>query len=257
VVDQARLDGLVEQLNAALGEVTPYKLAVVPPGEIRPVDKNAHYMPKRVYDQLLANVRQDGNLASLPFCWRDKAGKFVSLSGNHRVQVAQAADIPLVLVLYTDARLSKPQRRAIQLSHNALVGQDNPTTLRELWAEIGDLQWKIYAGLDEELLETMEPINVARISETSLRFEELVLLFLPAEIDRIQETLQRLGSTTKRRFAARYEDFDRFFETLLEFKEAQGIINTATAFTAMIEIVEAWLTEHNVTEQDEPEKSGS
>jgi hypothetical protein len=130
------------------------------------------------------------------------------------------------------------------------VGLDSPVTLRELWTEIDDLSWKIYSGLDEELLETMEAVQVIRIAEESLRFEELTLLFLTPEMDRIEATLQRLGATTKRRLAARYEDFDSFFETLLEFKEATGIVNTATAMGAMIEIVEQWLADQAAAEAD-------
>jgi hypothetical protein len=250
MADQARLETLVEQLNEALGGVTPYKLAVVEPGAVQPIDKNAHYMPKRVYDQLMSNVQADGNLSSLPFCWRNDKGQFVALSGNHRVKVAAEAGVPLILTLYTDADLSQAQRRAIQLSHNALVGLDNPVTLRELWTEIDDLSWKIYSGLDEELLETMEAAQVIRIAEESLRFEELTLLFLTPEMDRIEATLQRLGAVTKRRLAARYEDFDSFFAMLLDFKEATGIVNSATAMGAMIEIVEQWLADQEIVETE-------
>jgi len=149
MADETRLADLVEQLNAALSDVTPYRIAVVEPGMILPIDKNAHYMSKRVYDQLVANVRRDKNLSSLPFCWKRSDGQLIALSGNHRVQAARDAGVPLVLTLYTDAQLNKAEQRAIQLSHNALVGQDNPTTLRELWQEIDDLDMKIYTGLDE------------------------------------------------------------------------------------------------------------
>ena len=131
MADETRLSDLVEQLNGALGDVTPYRLAVVNPGDVLPIDKNARYMSKRTYDQLVANVSNDKNLSSIPFCWKGPEGQFVALSGNHRVMAAKDAGIPLILVLYTDAKLSKAKQRAIQLSHNALVGQDNPATLRE------------------------------------------------------------------------------------------------------------------------------
>lgn len=249
MADETRLADLVEQLNAALGDVTPYRIAVVAPGEILPVDKNAHYMSKRVYDQLVANVRKDKNLSSLPFCWKRADGKLVALSGNHRVMAAKDAGIPLVLALYTDAQLSASQQRAIQLSHNALVGQDNPTTLRELWQEIADLDMKVYSGLDDKFLETMDAVKVARINEAALRLEELTILFLPSEIERIKDLLDRLGAASRPRLAARLEDFDRFFDALLSYKEAAGIVNTGTALLAMTEIIEAWLAEHNASEQ--------
>jgi len=245
VVDPVQLQALLEQLNLALAEVTPYKLAIVPPGEIEPVEKNAHYMPKRVYDQLLANIRTDKNLSSLPFCWRKPDGVFVVLSGNHRVELAVKAGVPLILVLYTDRALSRSEQLGIQLSHNALVGEDNPALLRELWTQIDDLDYKIYSGLDEEVLKTYDRAKIIRLVDQPLRFEELRILFLSPEIERIGETLKRLGAANKTRLAARYEDFDRFFETLLKFKEASGIMNTATAFMAIAEIVEDWLERHH------------
>jgi hypothetical protein len=256
MADQAQLNEIVNQLNAALGDVTPYKLAVVPPADIQGVEKNAHYMPKRVYDQLRANVERDKNLSSLPFCWRKPDGSFVALSGNHRSRIAAEVGVPLVMILYTDEDLSRPQQVAIQLSHNSLVGLDNPTTLRELWDEVNVLDWKIYTGLDDGLLKTIEPVAVTKINEEPLRFEEMHMLFLTPEIERIEATLKALGASTKKRLAAQYADFDRFFETLLTFKEASGIVNSATAFMAMIEIVEAWITEHYEAELGKQEKAG-
>jgi hypothetical protein len=255
VVDQVRLQELIGALNEGLGDVTPYKLAVADPSEIQPVDRNAHYMPKRVYDQLVANVSRDGNLSSLPFCWRRPDGSFVSLSGNHRVAAAADAGIPLILFLYTDTELSAPERVAIQLSHNAIVGKDNPTVLRELWTEIDDLGLKLYTGLDEDLIDAMEPAPIVPAGTEDLRFEELTILFLPSDIERITDVVQRLSVTDKARLAARFEDFDRFFDALLDFKEAAGILNTATAFLAMIDVIEAWLAEHNAAERDhEPQE---
>jgi len=247
---ETQFTDLVDKFNEALGEITPYKLAVVSPGDLEPVHKNAHYMSKRVYDRLTSNVKQDGNLSSLPFCWRRPDGSFVVLSGNHRAKVAAEAKVPLILVLYTDEKLSRSQQVAIQLSHNSLVGQDNPSLLRELWDEIDDLQYKVYSGLDENLLETMDPIDVARINEENLRFEELRILFLSSEIERIQETLTLLGTAAHPRMAARFEDFDRFFDALLDFKEAAEIMNTGTALLAMTEIIEDWLANHKDDNSD-------
>jgi len=244
MADETRLDALIAQLNTALGDVTPYKLAVVPPSLLKPLEKNAHYLPKRIYDQLVANVQADGNLSSVPFCWRQADGTFEVLSGNHRVAAAVAAGTPLILILYTDAELSRPERVAIQLSHNALVGKDNPTLLTELWMELDALPLKIYSGLDDDLLATLQPVTLARINEAALRFEELTLLFLPVEIERITEITKKLGASKHPRMLAPLEQFDRFFETLLTFKDVANILNSSTALLAMCDIVDDWLVSH-------------
>lgn len=242
MADQTRLDEVVNELNALLGDVTPYKLAVVAPSDVQHVAKNARYMPGAMYRQLVDNIKKDGNLASLPFCWRKDDGTFVVLSGNHRVDAARDAGIPVILILYTDAKLSKSQAVSIQLSHNALAGADVPTVLLELWKEIDDLQDKAYAGLDEGLLDNLAKAGVVRIDRAGLQFEELVLLFLPSEIERIKDILKRLGGGQQtQRLAARVEEFSAFFDTLLSYKEATGIVNSATAFLGMIGIVQDWL----------------
>lgn len=254
MADPLRLDAVLDQLNNALGDVTPYKLAVVPPGSLQPLAKNAHYLPKRVYDQLVANIRTDGNLASVPFCWRQPDGQYQVLSGNHRVAAAVTAGTPQILILYTDAQLSRPERVAIQLSHNALVGNDNPALLAELWTEVDTLALKIYSGLDDDLLAPLPPVTVARLNEAALRFEEVTLLFLPAERARITEIVARLGASKHPRLLAPLDLFDRFFAMLLTFKEVTQILNSGTALLAMCDIVDEWLLHHRSDPHaDEPD----
>lgn len=252
-VDNTRLQEIVEQFNELMGGITPFKLAVLPPEEILPAAKNAHFMPQRVFTQLVENIKEDKNLSSLPFCWRKPDGRFVSLSGNHRVSAATEAGVPLILILYTDRGLSRSEQVGIQLSHNSLVGQDDPVILRDLYTEIKDLHLRIYSGLDEASLKTMEKVKIIKVGEAQLRFEELRLLFLPAEIDRIEQTLERIGQASRRRFAGRVEDFERFFDALLDFKQAKGIVNTATGFMALIEIAEDWLRENAERFDEDPD----
>lgn len=250
MADEARIATLLTELNEQMGEFTPYKLAFVNPAEIEPVEKNAHYMGKRTFDQLVANIKQDRNLSSLPFCWKREDGIYVALSGNHRVLAAKEAGIPRILVLYTDAFLSKSERISIQLAHNAIVGQDNPHLLIELWNEIDDLQLKIYSGLDDNTLKTLVAPNIIRLNEEPLRFEELTILFIPAEMTRMEEIITKLGPISRKRWAALHQEFTPFFEALLNFKEAAGIINAATAFIQIAEIVEEWI-KNNTGEQDD------
>jgi hypothetical protein len=254
--DPVPLPELMAQLNAHLGTLTPYKLDLVDPAAILPTPENAHYMPKRVFDTLTENIKRDGNLASVPLCWRRADGRYELLSGNHRVEAAKVAKTPRILILYTDQALSAGQRIAMQLSHNALVGADNPTTLKDLFNRIDALDWKIYSGLDDALLATLDKTETARLNEKALRMEEMTLLFLPAEIEAIPLLLKRLGNANKTRLAARLDDFDAFFDALLTFKEARGIQNTGTALLAMTDIVREWL-EKNAPEADPSDAKGA
>lgn len=245
MADEARLEQLCSQLNEMLGDVSPYKLCVVDPKQVKQIDKNAHYMSKQMFDQLVANVKKDGNLSSLPLLWQHKDGRYEALSGNHRVKAAAVAGIPKILALYTDADLTLSQKRAIQLSHNAIFGQDNPQTLKELWMEIQSLEEKVYSGLDDEKLQTMQPVQIQRLDEADLRMEEVRLLFVAPEAERLTKLVKKIGGPGRRRFAANVADFDRFFDMLLRFKEATGIINSSTAILLMLEVVEEWLAKHD------------
>jgi hypothetical protein len=241
MVDEVRLADLLTELNDMMGPVTPYKLAAADPAALNPIDKNAHYMPKKVYDQLVANIKRDGNLASIPFCWKRQDGTFMVLSGNHRVEAAKRAGVPLILLLYTDEKLSRSQVRAHQISHNALVGKDNPQLLRELYEEIEELGLKVYSGIDDSVLGTLMPVNLERLTEAQLQFEEMTFVFLPHEIERIEEVLERLGEAVAHRHAMPLAAFARFFELLITYKEATNIINSATALLGMCDIVQDWL----------------
>lgn len=254
----AALSAAVDQLNDLLPAITPYKLAVVDPAKVEHVEKNAHYMPKRTFDQLVANIHEDGNLESLPFCWRrppPDGGEsvFICLSGNHRLDAARAAKLEAILILYTDQDLSRSLQVAKQLAHNAITGKDNEVMLAELWREIDKVEYKIYSGLDETAFQTLSSINVANFNTSSLRFEELRLQFVPAEIARIDEIVKLLGTAGRARYVADVAAFDRFWDVTLAFKEFTNTFNSSTAFLLMIDIVEEWLhlqqLEHNAVEQ--------
>lgn len=250
--DRKQIAAALDQLNSLLVGVTPYKLAVVAPGELKPAPKNAHYMPQPVFERLLGNVKRDGNLSSFPFCWRKDDGSFVILSGHHRVDAALQAGVSLILIVYTDKELSRSEQVAIQLSHNAINGLDNPVLLTELWKEITDLNEKVYSGLDDQFIEKLAPPQFVKIQDADLQFRDLVFAFVQPEIDRVADVLKVLENKAKRSpvFVGRYEDFDAFFDALLKFKEVAGVYNTSTALLMLVEIAEKWVAEQKEAEQE-------
>lgn len=230
----------VERLNQVLAGLTPYKLAVVDPRELLPADENAHYMEKATFDNLVENISKDGNLSSVPLCWKHQDGRFQILSGHHRAEAAVAAERPAIIVLYDDRPLPEQQRIAVQLSHNSLVGRDNLDILRRLWSKIDDLSLKLYSGLDETKLALPTPPNLDTLKYRDLRLEEISLCFIRPEMERAQEIMKALKGR-KNLWLADCEDFDRFFDLLLDFKDKANIVNTSTAIKAMLEIVGEWL----------------
>lgn len=247
-----RADALIDELNGLLGEYTPFKLALVDPAKLIPLEKNAHYMPKRMLDQLTANVQGDGNLFSVPGCWRRPDGEMVVLTGNHRVLAAKQAGIKKIIVMYTDASLTRSEQVSIQLSHNSIFGKDNPKTLMELWGELTEIDDKLYSGLDETIIGAIDSAMIARPTDVPLLIEEITLSFVADEADRFDDIVKRL-SRVGRRYVGDYAQFERFFNLLLDCKEELAIVSTATAFAVMMDFMEEWLDAREKA-KDEPEQ---
>lgn len=211
------------------------------------MEKNAHYMPGKTFRRLVSNIKKDRNLSSVPFCWRRADGTFVVLSGNHRIDAAREAGVKKVLVLYTDEDLSRSQQIAIQLSHNAIVGADHKQTLLELWREVIDLEFKEYSGLDEISVEALNAGDIEKIQGGKLPMEDLHLLFLPEEIEQIDNLIAQIEKMRGPIYAAPLSTWNQFFETLLAFKEKSKIYNSATAILEIVKIVGEYLQKENTT----------
>lgn len=245
----------IDDFNSLLAEFNfPYRIDIVDPRSLKAAPKNARFMSGQMFQQLVENIKRDHGPTSAPFCWRDAGGTTHILSGHHRVEAAIQAGVDLALILYTDRDLSRQERVAIQLSHNAISGEDEPTLLRELWNEITQIELKAYSGLDDHLLESYGPVKIDSLGEEDVTFQEITLAFFPSEIEQVDAALEQIKARRRQRYAVQVEQFDRFIDRLMDFKEAAGIYNSATAMLAILDIVEEWLEEHQT--DDDPAGEG-
>lgn len=212
----------------------------VNPKDIKLLEVNARYMKHEEFNKLVNNIKRDKALTSVPFCCLDKDGKWLVLSGNHRVQAAIEAGLEEIQVMVTKDNLSKSQKIGIQISHNSIAGQDDMAILKDLYEAIDDFEYKEYCGLDDKTLELMEQVGKEGLSAFSFEYQVLNLMFLPneiAEITRIiKEAKKEIGQN--KTLIARYEDYDRFLDSMNEISAAKNIRNTATVFKAMLDIVD-------------------
>jgi ParB-like chromosome segregation protein Spo0J len=153
------------------------------PREIRLLETNARYMKHEEFNRLVDNVRKDGKLTSTPFLCKEADGKWLCLSGNHRTRAAIEVGLEMITCLATDDPLTEEQKIAIQLSHNAIAGQDDPATLKALYEKILDTSLKKYSGLDDKTLELLDKFASISISEANLTFQTLSMVFLPNELE--------------------------------------------------------------------------
>ena len=233
----------LEAVNAKLAP-TSVRMAVVPIAQCDFLEKNARFMRAEQYRQLVENIRRDGCLTSVPFAIK-QGDRYKILSGNHRVKAAQDADLTDIPVLYTDQELTHAQQVAIQLSHNAIAGQDDMAILRELYDEINDVALKEYSGLDDVVLGRMNPPNLDPLSESHLEYRVVSVCFLPEEVERAEKLFDKVmeQTTGDATWVNRRADYDRMLDALTIAKAQAGVKNTATAFGLLLDLAEKHLDE--------------
>jgi hypothetical protein len=238
-------------LNEKLGSLFPYHLELAAPGELKLLEKNARYMKAEQFQNLVENIKKDGNLSSLPLCYREKDGKLRVLSGNHRVMAARQAGVEQVLVLVIGEEKDTDERLAIQLSHNAIAGQDDLVILKELWESIKDVQARMYAGLDSDTLKALESIQFAAISEQRLRYKLTTFLFLPEELEDLDQLLKEtaVAFAGDAVYLANLNTYDAFFELIVRIKKKCQIKNSAAAFLKLMELARIGLEETTKVEE--------
>ncbi|MDP2815988.1 MAG: hypothetical protein Q8O19_04850, partial [Rectinemataceae bacterium] len=142
-----------------------------------------------------------------------------------------------------DRPLSEAQKIAIQLSHNAISGQDDEQILKDLWQQIDDLEASIYSGLSAETIERLENTDFTTIAEQRILFKEVSLLFLPGEIESMTSICEGIVEAAARKtiFAGRISEYSDILEGIIVAKQGQKIINTTLAFFAMAKVVREYL----------------
>lgn len=178
------------------------------------------------FRQLVDNLKLDGALTSAPLVYQGTV-----LSGNHRVQAAIEAGIEEGDVIEILTPLDDKRQVALQLSHNAIVGQDDPGMLAELYGAL-DIEWKQYSGLTDAALNDIHELDVNALALGQPEYQELVLLFLPEEQAAFLRALKTVEGKLKKGvpvIVGRFEDFDRFFEAVVAMKKIKGVHNSALA----------------------------
>ncbi|MFN0145966.1 MAG: ParB/RepB/Spo0J family partition protein [Dehalococcoidia bacterium] len=216
----------------------------VDPRDLLLLEKNARFMKAQTFRRLVENVKRDGTLTSLPFVVREEDGRLRVLSGNHRVMAAVEAGLTSISVLLSVTDLPVDRQRAIQLSHNALVGEDDPLTLKAIFEEMGDVAWKAYSGLDDAGLGLLQDSKAAGMGTLGMDVTTLTLTFLPGELERMKEALDAVGPAIKgEAWLVPFELYDRTADMLDTVSLACEVRSMAVAFAHLLDVFERHLGE--------------
>lgn len=142
-------------------------------------------------------------------------------------------------------RLVLQRQIALQLSHNAIAGQDDPAILKELYEELESVEWRQYSGLDDKTLDLLERVDVASLGEANLDFASVQFMFLPDELERAEAAFDaaRSAATADQRWLAGLEQYEPVLDALETSRAAYKIGNSATALAVILAVFERHLGE--------------
>jgi len=209
------------------------ELMVVKPGELTLLKQNARYFKKDKFHQLVENVKADRRLSSTPLCCK-RDQDLIVLSGNHRVKAAIQAGIKNILVLVITADLPRSKQISIQLSPNALAGEDDSAILSDLWTQLEELQDRLYAGLSSDDMGELEKIELVTFTTPQVYTKPVTFAFTAPEKENIDQILTELSKQSGEIYLADIALFTDFFTALQSVKKSEKIKNASLAMLALL-----------------------
>lgn len=233
-----------EKLDEVNNLIAPYKLAYVSPvNDCVPLEKNCHYMEKGTLDKLTANVAEDGFLSQLPFAMKRSDGKYLILSGNHRLKASIKASLEHILILYID-EVDKDKQIAYQLSHNSLIGKDDAQMLKEIYEEMRSIEAREYSGLNGVQFIDASKIPTTSINDGDIELTEMKFLFTESRSNDVKGVLAELEKQKlSEDCSIVVGSYEEFIKVVTEVKKAHNIKSNTVAFARMIDICKAHLQE--------------
>lgn len=210
------------------------------PKELKLLEVNARFMRHEEFMRLVDNVKKDGGLTSVPFACKE-GDRYLVLSGNHRVKAAISAGIEKIQIMVTDEELTKAQKTGIQLSHNSIVGEDDPYVLKQLYESIDDIDWKEYSGLDDKTLELLTKVNTKAFSEMNLSFQTLAITFLPQDLEAAGKVIDEAIEASKfadETWLASMKQYDKWLDAQDKVSASNNVKNVSTALDLILKIFE-------------------
>jgi len=228
----------------------------VNPRSLHKREINARYMEPTQFDRLVQNVLIDGKLTSTVLCFKTEKGDLEILSGHHRCAAAIKAGLDEIDVEVILTQLSDERKVAIQLSHNSITGQDNPSILTKMYENL-DLSAKKFSGLTDESLGNFGKLSLEGLGAATIRYEQLLFLFLPEDLELFEETLKQFEKRAQAPHIhiAPMEAFEAFFDAVVRTKNEQSVFNSAVALTVMAQLAMERLDQ--LEEENEQDKKES
>lgn len=219
---------------------------------VKEQDINARIMKNEMQDQLTANIKNRGQMESLPLLVL--VGEVVEIiSGHHRIKSARAAGLKEIIAILDVSGLSRSKIAAKQLAHNAIAGFDDDSTLREIVKMIKDVDDMLESYVGKDILEEpLEEYSKLVSPAVVFDFKNITFAFLPHQIKDMDVLVKSLESTGAEIVGvAAYEQCKAFCETLSKYQKFSDIRNMGTAIHSMVEVVNEKMNNAGYDEEGE------
>lgn len=208
-------------------------------------DMNANEMTGEDFAQLCDNIGKSG-LSSVPSCYKKENGRFVMISGHHRLRACKKLHYKTIGILYClESELSNDEIIAIQLSHNSLHGHDNTSILKKLFEQIQSVDFKQFAHVN---IDEIAPVSTDGISVFALKenFVFTVILY-PDSFENLDELLgdiREQASKSDALILANEKENERLLLKLqTEIGKQYDIKSPSISFAKLLELASERLTE--------------
>lgn len=208
-------------------------------------DMNANEMTGEDFAQLCDNIDKSG-LSSVPSCYKKDNGRFVMISGHHRLRACKKLHYKTIGILYClESELSKDEIIAIQLSHNSLHGHDNISILKKLFDQIQSVDFKQFAHVN---VDEISPVNTDGISVFALKenFVFSVILY-PDSFENLDELYGDIREQASKSDALILANKNKNEKLLLKLQTEIGkqydIKSPSITFSKLLELAKERLTE--------------
>lgn len=208
-------------------------------------DMNANEMTGEDFAQLCDNIEKAG-LSSVPCCYKRSNGRFVMISGHHRLRACKKVGFKRIGILYvTEEELMQDEDIATQLSHNSLHGEDNQSILKILYSKIRSVDFKQFAHVK---VDEIPPVSTDGISVFALKenFVFTVVLYPDSfeNLDELFGDIREQASKSDALILANEKENERLLLKLqTEIGKQYDIKSPSISFAKLLELASERLTE--------------
>ncbi|MBO6117344.1 MAG: ParB N-terminal domain-containing protein [Bacteroidales bacterium] len=224
-----------------------WKIATVDIDLLQESELNANVMSDTDFNRLVENIKISGGLSSAIGCIK-KGEVFQIFSGHHRYRACVKLRYKQVPIIYADEKdMSNDELIALQTSHNSLHGEDDKGILKRLFDQIQSIQFKEFANVNIDEINTIDVDNV--FFSVEQEHYAVSLIFYKKEYNLLNDLLGLVSEQTASHDVVVMTDSenteDFYLKLMKEIERKYYIKSTSTRFQKLLELAKKALDDEN------------